>query len=199
MKQSNEQTIDKGFNIINEIKAIQKSVHPDLKITFKTRKYLNQTINHLLEKVTQKMEQIVEKNDQKVICCADIEKILSCFPMKDNVIKAAYKCVAKLHSNEKYDLFIPINTIRNYIQIRITDEKINDDVYYFIDMVIDELLAEVLEISGNVTRDLHRERISLRSTIIASNFDEELDFLFKNTPYSHDRCKFTTLDAYLVD
>ena len=184
IKQTNKQTIDEDFNIIDKIKEINCQIQPDLKVTLKAGKYLNLFIDHLLEKVTQKMDQIIEKNDQKTINYADIEKILSCFHMAGDVlnfeIREAYKCVDKLHSNKNFSLVIPINTIRNYIQKRITNGKINDDAYYFIEYAIETLLVIILENSGNISREHRREYISLRSTIIALIKDEELSFLFQN-------------------
>lgn len=96
IKQSQKQPTEEGFRIFDVDTYFHKIVHPDLKITFKAKKYLNNISTFLMEKLFQK----IETNDQKTIDFVDIEKVFSCL-LTEYGLKLANKYANKfIHSND---------------------------------------------------------------------------------------------------
>lgn len=163
IKQSQKQPIEEGFKIFDVDPYLNYTVYPDLEITFKAKKILNNISIFLMEKLLQK----IETNDQKIIDYADVEKVFSIILTKNGFKSATDQANKCIHSNEKVFTLINTESIRSYIQKRINYAKINDEVYLFISLLFDFLFFKILDISGDMARYHYSETISLSYIYVA--------------------------------
>lgn len=93
----------------------------------------------------------------------------------------------------KAGVYFPVSRIKRYLKNRIDGKRISDYSAVYLAAVLDYLIAEVIEISGNVTKDMNKKLIIPRHIKCGVGQDKELDELFQHViisqggvmPYIH--------------
>jgi len=83
-----------------------------------------------------------------------------------------------MSTSSKAGLLFPVGRIKAMLQK--FHPKLSKGTSIFLASVLEYLIAEVLELSGNATKDMKVKRISPRHLLLAIRGDEELDKLLSN-------------------
>lgn len=102
--------------------------------------------------------------------------------------------IERQSKSNKAGIHFPVSRIKRYLKNRIDGKRISDYSAVYLAAVLEYLIAEVLELSGNVTKAMNKKLIIPRHIKYGVGQDKELDELFRNVtisqggvlPYIHD-------------
>tara|TARA_Y100000389_G_C17471304_1_gene531419 strand:- start:15751 stop:16992 length:1242 start_codon:yes stop_codon:yes gene_type:complete len=183
------------FNL--SIKQILKNVHPDLSIKTISVEILNDILMRLSENIIEVATKMSELGKTKTITVREIMtsvRLLVPGELGNNAIIRwkRYKNIEKYRKaiinkknnkktpKEKYaGIEFNVSTCKTIIQNNIKkDNLIGNDAPVYLATVLEYLVAEILDLSGNSTRDNNRIKITPNDIMIAIKNDEELNILF---------------------
>lgn len=153
----------------NKVKQILNQVHSDLKIHNKGINFLYNFFKPFYEIMNDSIK-LLDNYEKK-----SIEKLIKCiFYDSDELSKYAIKNI----NDELYETVFKE-------KIWIDDERL---LHKYLSMTLEYLIAEILELSGNVARDNQKKVINNYHVWLAISLDLELNKFFKK--YGFDQYKF---------
>lgn len=90
------------------------------------------------------------------------------------------KLIERQSKSNKANVYFPVSRIKRYLKNRIAGKRISDYSAIYLAAVLEYLVAEVLEVSGNVTKYMNKKIITPRHIKYAVAQDEELDELLQH-------------------
>ena len=150
------------FDFIKQILFISKQVHPSIQISNDSKVYLNMVINKFLMFIINTLKKVskLEQNFEGILGPEMYRNLISnCKPIIGNL-----KSIA-VPSKKINDICIKHN-------LYLSNEEIK-----FLSCAIEYILAEILELSGNVCRDSRKIRLNNDFINTAIRKDKELSDL----------------------
>lgn len=99
--------------------------------------------------------------------------------------------------SKRSGLAFPVGRIQRYLRKRRVASRVGVDSAVYLAAVMEYLTAEVLELSGNTSKDLKRKRITPRHMLLAVRNDEELDNLVGKSTVLTEGGKFPFIHSKL--
>ena len=164
---------------------------------------LTNLINVLIKKNKRRRSQSVYSKNNHIITEKDLTsavKILLPSELSKHAIHEGNKAVNKLEAEKKgvyreidrlggkkrkeikSGLVFPVAKVEKLIREN-TKQKLSSGVSVFMTAVIEYLCAEILELSGNIARDLRTIRITPRNMFFAIDTDDELSKLLEKLKF----------------
>lgn len=102
--------------------------------------------------------------------------------------------IERQSKSNKAGIYFPVGRIKRHLKNRIDHKRISDYSAVYLAAALEYLIAEVLELSGNVTKDMNKKVIMPRHIKCGVGQDKELDELLQHVtisrggvmPYIHD-------------
>ncbi len=187
-KRSNKGSI----NFRTYIERVLKQVHPDTGSNGEAKGALNAFTNRVCETLVIKAIALAKASFKKTVSCREVQtSIRMCLPgeLAKHAVSEGTKAITKYNSNEsskgkmtsaaKAGLQFAPSRVRTIFKNE-GNLRIGKMGPIYMAAVMEYLLAEILELSGNAARDNKRQRITVRHIQLAVSNDEELDSLFKS-------------------
>jgi len=166
------------------IHKILKQVHPDTGISNKAMCIMDDIVNDLLKRIVQEAVVLTSYSGKNTITSREIQtavRLVIPGELCKHAVSEGTKAVTKLNSNpkEKAGLTIPIGRTLRILK-QVSRMRSNKFAACYLAAVLEYLAAELLELSGNVSRDSKKVRIIPRHINISLRNDEELSRLFED-------------------
>lgn len=181
------------------IRKILKQVHPHSGIDSDTMAQLDQIAKRIVHMITEEAKKIAIEREVVTISSKDIQtavRIILPGELSKHAVTEGTKAVTKFNTSDKGNKENPksvkeragltMDPPRVETFIRGKDQtgkptlgmKVGSGVSVYTAAVLEYLLAELLELGGNVSRDYDRVRINPRHLFMAVQGDEEVSVLF---------------------
>ena len=170
------------------IRKVGRQVHPDTNVSNDFLNQTNRIIVRLGEKIAEKAFQLTEKEDRKTIDSREIQSatrlIIPGELTKHAVsegIKAQTKYVSanignrrkRISNSKKAGLEFPVSRCKQFLKKY--KKNIGSLAPVYLAAVLEYITAELLELSGNVSRDHRRQTMKIRDLYFAIENDNELN------------------------
>ena len=189
------------FNFSKYTKQVLKQVHPNLKLGSSVNTQLNAFLNELGSYITREAMKLLNSSGtikrsnfkgKSTLTTREIQQavriVFSGSELGKHAVSEGAKSFAKYQGNEKNKsmkrkstkagLVFDPSLARHLIQFVARPLRSNNSAGVYLAAVLEYITAELLELSGNVTRDHRNTIISPRHLLLAVKHDEELDNLF---------------------
>ena len=166
----------------NTIHKVLKQVHPDLNITVSAREYIS---IYIIERFYRTVSEIMKRKYEKGTIDLDVISSILKTVVDGELYKHAYDEIIKYQTKlEKgtdiNDLCLDRNSNLHQIKKFFKDINIDINVFELLLPCAEYLLAEFLELSGNVCIDKKKTTVDSYHIFIATINDIELDRLMIN-------------------
>ena len=81
--------------------------------------------------------------------------------------------------SSKAGLVLPVGRLKRYLKNNDYSDRVGKGAPIYLAAVLEYLCAEILELAGNVTKDLKKKTMNVRHILLAIRNDEELNKLCK--------------------
>lgn len=92
--------------------------------------------------------------------------------------------IERQSKSDKAGIHFPVGRIKRYLKNRIDGKRVSDYSAVYLAAVLEYLVAEVVEASGNVMKDTNKKLITPHHIKFGVGMDKELDELFKHVTIS---------------
>jgi histone H3/H4 len=186
-----------GFDTF--ISKVLKTIHPGSGMSGGAMSNINFIIKGLATELSDSAKKLVESNGKKTINESAIKNVLSlkfpgelCKHAKSEAEKALKKYIAskagvaeRTRAETRAGLILPVARIEKFMKAK-KGFRVSETSSVALTAVIEYIVAEILELSGNAARDNKRIRIKQRDILLVVDSDTEL------------KCLFSTLSIILV-
>jgi len=177
------------------IYKVLKQVHPDTGISTKAMQIMTDFVRDMLRRIANEAKNLIEMHKSKTITAREIQTAVRlCLPgeLAKHAVSEGTKAVTKFVSSDRSDisgrvsrslkagLQFPIGRIHKYLKDFRFAERIGRGAPVYLAAVVEYLVAEVLELAGNASRDNKKMRIAPRHIQLALRNDEELNSLLRD-------------------
>jgi len=175
------------------IYKVLKQVHPDTGISTKAMNIMNSFVNDIFEKIAQESGKLARYNKKHTITSREIQtavRLLLPGELAKHAVSEGTKAVTKFTSSLgtgnsgkaitasfRAGLQFPVGRIRGMMKKKCGAYRIGKGAPVYLAAVLEYLCAEILELSGNASRDNKKARIVPRHLQLAIRNDEELNKL----------------------
>lgn len=189
--------VNKDFTLF--ITRVLKQVHPDAGMAGDSAATMNNLVNITVEKIMVEVNKLMQMTAKKTISSREVQSAVRLvFPgeLAKHAVAAGTKAVTKYNSvkvsggTSKGDgtsrsfragLQFPVTRTEKLMMSLTCAERKSDAAAVYLTAVVEYVVAEVLELAGNVARDQKRTRIIPRSIKLAIENDDELRKMFRDT------------------
>lgn len=164
------------FNLY--IKNLLKQVHRDTGISSQALRQVDKFVHVIGNSLSKKAIQLVRDNKRKTVT----DKVMSSatkLVLPGGLAKYGVSEGMRHVSKEGKDFLFPSSRVKR-VFLNNKGVRVGSNAAVFLAGVIEYLVAEMLELSGNSARDHTRKRINVQDLSDAVNNDEELSRLFKH-------------------
>ena len=181
------------------IYKVLKQVHPDNGINAKSMSIINSFVNDAFERIAVEAGKLVKYNKKGTLSSREIQTAVRLnLPgeLAKHAVSEGTKAVTKYTSNAgkggrggskkkaasrsaKAGLQFPVGRVQRHLKLGKYSSRIGAGASVYLAAVLEYLVAEVLELAGNATKDLRMKRIVPRHVTLAVRGDEELDTFLK--------------------
>lgn len=197
-KKISTSALNRRKNFESYIHKVLKQVHPSVGLTKDAKAEINNLCNIFIENIIFGANILLQKSHNITMTPKEIHSSIRMrFPkgLKKQSVEAGTKAVNKYSSKKKLrkksgsektpkavlaDLIFPVVRIEHAIRALSIGERIGAGSGVYLAAVIEYLVAEILELSGNAALDNRKQRINVRHILIAIRNDEELNVLTKD-------------------
>lgn len=197
----------KRLNVDIYIGRILKQVHPQMGINQQTRNQINKLIVEIIAKYADETYQLLQLTNKKTISALEVQTVTRLI-MKGELAKQAVsegtKAVTKHNTvfveqeeNKQKGIKVTPMTLTDKAGLTMSPARVETILRYYLGgkqrlglganvylaAVLEYLIAEILELAGNITRDTNRVRITNRSLLIAIRNDSELNRLARELDF----------------
>ena len=170
------------------IRKVSKQVNPSMQTSSNYLNQLNYIIVRLGEKIAEKAFQLTEKEDRKTIGPREIQlatRLIIPGELTKHAVSEGTKAVTKYSSadrgnqkkrksnSEKAGLQFSVSRCKKFLKKY--NKKIGSLAPVYLAAVLEYITAELLELSGNVSRDNRRSTMKIRDLYLAIENDHELN------------------------
>jgi len=168
------------------IYKVLKQVHPDTGISQKSMQIMNDFVYDMLKKVGSEAQILCELFNKKTLTSREIQTAVRlCIPgeLCKHSVSEGTKAVTKFSSggggNRSFraGLQFPVGRIHSFLKNANYASRIGRGAPVYLAAVVEYLVAEILELAGNASRDNKKTRIIPRHIALAVKNDQELDKL----------------------
>jgi len=169
------------------IYKVLKQVHPDTGISQKSMQIMNDYIYDILIRVGKEAQVLCELFNKKTLTSREIQTAIRlCLPgeLCKHAVSEGTKAVTKFNSSGgggnrsfRAGLQFPVGRIHSFLKNGNFASRIGKGAPVYLAAVVEYLVAEVLELAGNASRDNKKSRIIPRHISLAVRNDEELNKL----------------------
>lgn len=187
---------DSSFGIYT--KRVLEQVKPDHSIKGETVETIDRITRILVEKVMNSVNKILRNDpERKTVSARDIQAgVRLAFPgeIAKHAVSEANKAVTRFNASTetggkagRAGLVFPPSRIEKLIRLYSVQTRVSASAPVYLAGAIEYIIAEILEMAGNVTTEKKRQRIKLSDVSTAINGDEELSKLFRDIKLTSDR------------
>ena len=190
------------------IRRLLRHIHPNLTVNSEARACLNDMISRLLIRIEKTAFELVEKSKKKTVSEHSIQTAVRLeFPneLAKHAVSEGTKAVTKYKSSYsgsnittlskststknkngnisqsvRAGLQFPVSHIATQIRGASNFDQLGASAAVYMTAVLEYFVAEILELAGNVTIDLKKNRITPRHIQLAIRNDQELEKLLRN-------------------
>jgi histone H2A len=170
------------------IRKVGRQVHRDTNLSNDFLNQTNRIIVRLGEKIAEKAFQLTEKEDRKTIGPREIQlatRLIIPGELTKHAVSEGTKAVTKYSSadrgnqkkrksnSEKAGLQFSVSRCKKFLKKY--NKKIGSLAPVYLAAVLEYITAELLELSGNVSRDNRRSTMKIRDLYLAIENDHELN------------------------
>lgn len=181
-------TVKKHDNYNIYIQRILKQVHPTLGITASALIQMNQFGLDVTHKLTKVARKLAITGGTKTITMVDVQsavRIVLPGELAQHAVSEGTKAVTKYNATQGKGglsklsgLTLAPARVKNFMRNgEAMGMRMGDASAIYVAAVVEYLIAEILELSGNAARDNNRVRINNRMIMLAIKNDEELNGL----------------------
>jgi len=179
---------------------VLKQVHPDVGISNKAMAVMNSILQDIFKKICTTSRELVDIMKRVVVTARDIQTAVRLnipLELMRHAVSEGTKAVTKYYSadagggggrggvgmsrSSKAGLQFPVGRIHHQIHEYLPGYRVGATASVYLAAVLEYLSAEILELSGNASKDLKVKRIIPRHLQLAIRGDEELDTLIAGT------------------
>jgi histone H3 len=185
------------INFKTYIKKVLNQVHPGSSITAVAANVINDMVNEvgcrLATVAVGNTSAILNGNERMTCAKQDITAAIRVSlpgELAKHAVGEGYKAMSKYKDSVKNKgskgssnrakmaglIFPPARCAKFFALFR---KRLNGNTAFYLAGVLEYIVAEVLELSGNAAKDLKKQQISARHVFLGTKGDEELDHLFK--------------------
>lgn len=170
------------------IRKVGRQVHPDTNVSNDFLNQTNRIIVRLGEKIAEKAFQLTEKEDRKTIGAREIQsatRLIIPGKLTKHAVSEGSMAVTKYGSadrgnkrkrksnSKKAGLQFSVSRCKQFLKKY--NKKIGSFAPVYLAAVLEYITAELLELSGNVSRDNKRSTMKIRDLYLAIENDHELN------------------------
>ena len=170
------------------IRKVGRQVQPDTNVSNDFLNQTNRIIVRLGEKIAEKAFQLTEKEDRKTIGSREIQsatRLILPNELAKHAVSEGAKAVTKYgyadrgnkrkrkSNSKKAGLEFSVSRCKQFLKKY--NKKIGSLAPVYLAAVLEYITAELLELSGNVSRDHRRSTMKIRDLYLAIEFDDELN------------------------
>jgi histone H2B len=187
------QKMSKSFDLY--ISKIQKQVHPEHQLTKEAKTKLNTLVQTFVQDFVKYLVLFTEHARKNTIGSREVQSAVRALlkgELAKHAVSEGTKAITRFTSFNEKDkrksdaakagLVIPPVRIRTIIKENVddykTDTRISETTSFYLAAVIEYLIAEILELAGNVARDNNKIKITSAFIQKAITNDKELDKSF---------------------
>lgn len=168
---------------------VLKQVHPDTGITTVAKDQLNAVVNYIGEALASRAVELSTKSGRATVTTRDVQSAVRMeYPgeLSKHAVSEGTKAVTKYNANAeekgsasaKAGLQFPIARTRKFFDPY--KKRVGNAAPVYLAAVLEYLVAEIVELSGNAARDGKKVRIVVRHLYMAIEGDEELNRMFRD-------------------
>jgi len=207
----NKMTVYESTKFNTFIYKVLKQVHPDIGMTGDSVVAFDSMIRIVMRKLMHAVNILKLGTRSKTISSRDIQSAVRLvFPgeIAKHAVSEGTKAVTKYNASKEHKkekkkdkygntirtmpvsktfrsgLVLPVTRVEHIMMEFSVIERKSSTAAIYLAAVLEYIVAEILELSGNATRDYKRARIKPRFITLAINGDEELSKLFHNSIFS---------------
>mmetsp|Transcript_17537 Transcript_17537/g.27112 ORF Transcript_17537/g.27112 Transcript_17537/m.27112 type:complete len:211 (+) Transcript_17537:16-648(+) len=167
------------------IYKVLKQVHPEMGISKFAMQVMGDYNSDTLYRITEEAREICMKDNKATLSSREIQtavRLVLPGELSKHAVSEGTKAVTKFSSNQgskgsqsvKAGLVFPVGRVKKYLKER-TKLRIGAGSAIYLAAVLEYMVAELLELSGNCARDNQKKRIIPRHVQLALRNDEELN------------------------
>ena len=189
---SSSKPFTEKFGFYNGIKKVIKQVRPDLGIASDALGMINSLTHQIASDIAVESSNLCKSTDRKTLTSREIQaavRLILPGELSKHAVSEGAKAVTHVAGGMKYIKGAPRQNSAN-LQFSVANAehiirngfcaRMGDGAPYYLAAVVEYLCAEIIELSGNVTRDDKRQRITVDDLVVAITEDEELAKLYKD-------------------
>jgi len=182
---------------------VLKQVHPDTGLTADTSSALDRIVTELIVKISREMMTLVNANKKVTLTSHEVQTAIRLIlpgELAKHAVSEGTKAITKFNAwvsgaaeapkkkgekrkgtsrSARAGLVFPVKRIEHHIRINTGNLRVGVGAPVYLAAVLEYLVAEMLELAGNASRDNRKVRITPRHLKLAIDNDEELVKLLK--------------------
>lgn len=175
----------------NNIMKVLKQVHPDTGIDAGGKAVVNQLVASAVSQILAVAHELVTHSEKKTLDTTSIQSAMRIvFPgeLAKHAFSEGTKALTKFNAANQIraeaGLNFSIARVENMMRAARVAPRLSASSSVYLAAVLEYLIAEILELAGNASRDHNKVRITSQHIAEALKADEELSMLFDSTIYA---------------